>query len=196
MAKDQAILAQLDATAERGIRPERAKAALADVPALPENLFELEEQLTRATDDAEEKLKGAARHLVSAGGKRIRPTVLFLCARAAGYDGPHLVRLGAVLELIHTATLLHDDVVDGADVRRGRPAANHVFGNAASVLVGDYLYSLASVLLARSGHRRILTLVAEATNGMAEGEVLTQGTFDEVRTDHRVREAYLGRRAA
>ena len=83
MSNEQAILAQLDATAERGIRPERAKAALADVPALPDTLLALEEQLTRATHDAEEKLQGAARHLVASGGKRIRPMVTLLACGAS-----------------------------------------------------------------------------------------------------------------
>ena len=143
MAKDQAILAQLDATAERGVRPERAKAALADVPTLPESLFALEEQLTRATEDAEEKLKGAARHLVSAGGKRIRPMVTLLSCGACGGEMRQAVPFAIAAELTHSATLLHDDVIDDGPVRRGQPASRVIWGNAVSVLSGDWLLTRA-----------------------------------------------------
>src|SRR5512132_1874769 len=99
MSKDRAILSQLDATAERGVRPERAKAALADVPALPEALLALEEYLTRATEDAEHKLQGAARHLVSAGGKRIRPMVTMLACGACRGDMRAAVPFAVAAEL-------------------------------------------------------------------------------------------------
>ena len=147
-AKDQAILAQLDATAERGVRPERAKAALADVPALPETLFALEAELTRATDDAEEKLQGAARHLVSAGGKRIRPMVTLLACGACGGEMTAAVPFAVAAELTHSATLLHDDVIDDGPVRRGQPASRVIWGNAVSVLSGDWLLTRALEIVA------------------------------------------------
>ena len=111
-------------------------------------LRELEKDLDSLVDSRVRAIPIISHHLLDGGGKRVRPALFFLCADAAGYTGPHLVRLGSILELIHTATLLHDDVVDGAGLRRGRPSANELYGNAASVLVGDYVYSLASVLLA------------------------------------------------
>src|SRR5512138_2851225 len=146
-AKDQAILAQLDATAERGVRPERAKAALADVPALPETLFALEERLASATDGASEKLAGAARHLVSAGGKRIRPMVTLLSCGACGGEMRTAVPFAIAAELTHSATLL-DDVVDDGPVRRGQPASRVIWGNAVSVLSGDWLLTRALEMVA------------------------------------------------
>ena len=119
MAREQAILAQLDESAKRGVRPERAQAALADVPNLAESLAELELQLRAATSDAEEKLRAAARHLVSAGGKRIRPMVTLLAAGACGGSLPAALPYAVAAELTHSATLLHDDVLDDGQVRRG-----------------------------------------------------------------------------
>ncbi len=140
-------------------------------PEIRRPLLQLERDLAKLVESQVRLIPRVGSYLVSGGGKRIRPALAFLTARAVGMRGPHVVTLGAVLELIHTATLLHDDVVDDAEMRRGRPSGNRVFGNPASVLVGDYLYSLASVLLARMGDPRILLMVAEATNAMAEGEV-------------------------
>ena len=111
-------------------------------------------------------------YIVAAGGKRLRPAVLILSARALGYDGVHHHMLGAVVELIHTATLLHDDVVDESELRRGRSTANTMFGNAASVLVGDFLYSRAFQMMVEVGDARVLRILADATNRIAEGEVL------------------------
>src|SRR5512145_2995284 len=152
-AEDQAILAQLDATAERGVRPERARAALAGIPALPETLYALEEQLTRATDDAEEKLKGAARHLVSAGGKRIRPMVTLLACGACGGEMRSAVPYAVAAELTHSATLLHDDVIDDSPTRRGQDASRVIWGNSVSVLAGDWLLTRALEIVAESGAR-------------------------------------------
>lgn len=140
-------------------------------PEIRRPLAALESQLERVVKNDVRLIPEVGRYLLGGGGKRIRPALAFLTSRAVGLTGPNVVTIGVVLELIHTATLLHDDVVDDGTVRRGRPSANRVFGNAASVLVGDYLYSLASVLLARMGDPRILLMVAEATNAMAEGEV-------------------------
>jgi octaprenyl-diphosphate synthase len=173
MSKDQAILAQLDTTAERGLRPERAKAALADVPALPESLFALEEQLSRATDDAEERLKGAARHLVSAGGKRIRPMVTLLACGACGGQMRSAVPFAVAAELTHSATLLHDDVIDDGPVRRGQAASRVIWGNAVSVLSGDWLLTRAlEIVSGEPSHRQALPPLLATMRRLVEGEVL------------------------
>jgi octaprenyl-diphosphate synthase len=113
-----------------------------------------------------------ARYIVAGGGKRLRPLAVLLAARACGYKGERHVEAAAVIEFIHTATLLHDDVVDGSDLRRGRETSNHVWGNPASVLVGDYLYSRAFQLMVSLENLRIQEVMANATNAIAEGEVL------------------------
>jgi octaprenyl-diphosphate synthase len=113
-----------------------------------------------------------ARYIISAGGKRIRPVLLLLTCGALGYTGDQRHNLAAVVEFIHTATLLHDDVVDDSNLRRGRPTANAIFGNPASVLVGDFLYSRAFQMMVECQNLRILDIVAEATNVIAEGEVM------------------------
>ena len=113
-----------------------------------------------------------AEHIVSGGGKRLRPMLVLLAAEAAGYRGAQHHQAAAVIEFIHTATLLHDDVVDESDLRRGRKTANAVFGNAASVLVGDYLYSRAFQLMVELERMRIMQVMADTTNQIAEGEVL------------------------
>lgn len=112
------------------------------------------------------------KYIISAGGKRLRPALLLLISNAIGYFGPHRYTLAAVVEFIHTATLLHDDVVDESTLRRGRHTANQLFGNAASVLVGDFLYSRAFQMMVEAGQMRIMEILAEATNTIAEGEVL------------------------
>jgi octaprenyl-diphosphate synthase len=188
MAKDQAILAQLDATAERGVRPERARAALADIPTLPESLFALEEQLTRATADAEEKLKGAARHLVSAGGKRIRPMVTLLACGACGGEMRSAVPFAVAAELTHSATLLHDDVIDDGPVRRGQPASRVVWGNAVSVLSGDWLLTRAlEIVAAEPAHAEALPPLLATMRRLVEGEVLQlslRGSFAATEKDY------------
>jgi octaprenyl-diphosphate synthase len=118
-------------------------------------------------------VRQVAQYLVSSGGKRMRPAVLLLSAHAAGYaGGKHHHELAAVVEFIHTATLLHDDVVDASDLRRGRQTANAAFSNAASVLVGDFLYSRAFQMMVSVGSMRVMEILSEATNVIAEGEVL------------------------
>jgi len=112
------------------------------------------------------------RYIVEAGGKRVRPRLLLLFANALGHDGPAQHELAATVEFIHTATLLHDDVVDESSLRRGRATANALFGNAASVLVGDFLYSRAFQMMVSVDDMRVLEVVADATNVIAEGEVL------------------------
>ncbi len=113
-----------------------------------------------------------AEYIISAGGKRLRPVLLILVAGALGHKGPKAHELAAVVELIHTATLLHDDVVDESDLRRGRSTANAMFGNAASVLVGDFLYSRSFQMMVAAGNMRVMEVLSEATNVIAEGEVL------------------------
>ena len=113
-----------------------------------------------------------SRYIVAAGGKRLRPALLLLMCGALGYTGEQRYNLAAVVEFIHTATLLHDDVVDESTLRRGRATANEAFGNPASVLVGDFLYSRAFQMMVDAGDMRIMQTLAEATNVIAEGEVI------------------------
>jgi octaprenyl-diphosphate synthase len=117
-------------------------------------------------------IRQVAEYIIGAGGKRLRPLLLLLSAGANHYSGPHRHELAAVVEFIHTATLLHDDVVDESDLRRGRNTANAAFGNAAAVLVGDFLYSRAFQMMVGVGDMRVMAVLAEATNTIAEGEVL------------------------
>ncbi|MEK8090466.1 polyprenyl synthetase family protein [Thermithiobacillus plumbiphilus] len=110
-------------------------------------------------------------YLIASGGKRLRPMVLLLATRLFGYQGSRHIPLAAVIEFIHTSTLLHDDVVDGSEMRRNQATANQVWGNAASVLVGDFLYARSFEVLVADGDLRILKILAEATSVIAEGEV-------------------------
>ncbi|CAX61554.1 Octaprenyl diphosphate synthase [Erwinia billingiae Eb661] len=111
-------------------------------------------------------------YIISGGGKRIRPMIAVLAARAVNYTGKQHVTVAALIEFIHTATLLHDDVVDESDMRRGKATANAAFGNAASVLVGDFIYTRAFQMMTSLGSLRVLALMSEAVNVIAEGEVL------------------------
>ncbi|NCB57145.1 MAG: octaprenyl diphosphate synthase [Gammaproteobacteria bacterium] len=113
-----------------------------------------------------------AYYIISGGGKRIRPLLAVLSARAIGYQGDAHISLATIIEFIHTATLLHDDVVDESVLRRGRDTANQLFGNAASVLVGDFLHTRAFQMMVELGNMRIMQLLSEATNLIAEGEVM------------------------
>ena len=113
-----------------------------------------------------------AEHIISGGGKRLRPLIVLLSSRACGYRGSSHIDAAAFIEFIHTATLLHDDVVDGSSRRRGRDTANAVYGNQASVLVGDFVYSRAFQMMAAIGSQRVMEIMSEATNVIAEGEVL------------------------
>jgi octaprenyl-diphosphate synthase len=113
-----------------------------------------------------------AHHIIYSGGKRLRPLTVLIAARACGYQADHHKAAAAVIEFIHTATLLHDDVVDASGLRRGQETANALFGNQASVLVGDFLYSRAFQIMVEIGEMRVLEVMADATNTIAEGEVL------------------------
>jgi len=111
-------------------------------------------------------------YIVNSGGKRLRPILSLMSSRAYGYDGIHHHTLAAIIEFIHTATLLHDDVVDESELRRGKETANALFGNAASVLVGDFLYSRAFEMMVDVGSMKVMQILAETTNVIAEGEVM------------------------
>ncbi|WP_029406784.1 polyprenyl synthetase family protein [Thiomicrorhabdus sp. Milos-T2] len=111
-------------------------------------------------------------YIINSGGKRLRPLLVLLSARACGYNGTNHQLMAAVIEFIHTSTLLHDDVVDESDTRRGNKTANEVWGNAASVLVGDFLYSRSFEMMVEPGEIKIMQVMSEATNVIAEGEVL------------------------
>src|SRR6266566_7597438 len=113
-----------------------------------------------------------AEHIISGGGKRLRPLLVVLTARACGHRGASHIEAAAFIEFIHTATLLHDDVVDASSLRRGRDTANEVYGNQASVLVGDFVYSRAFQMMAALMSQPVMEIMAEATNVIAEGEVL------------------------
>lgn len=117
-------------------------------------------------------IRQVAEYIVAGGGKRLRPALHLMACAAAGFTGDARLELAAVIEFIHTATLLHDDVVDESELRRGRQTANAAFGNAASVLVGDFLYSRAFQMMVTVDNMRVMEVMAEATNTIAEGEVL------------------------
>lgn len=117
-------------------------------------------------------VREVAEYIIGSGGKRLRPALVLLSAGACGYQGHHHHVLAAVVEFIHTATLLHDDVVDASELRRGATTANALFGNAASVLVGDFVYSRAFQMMVKVDNMRVMQVLADATNTIAEGEVL------------------------
>lgn len=128
--------------------------------------------ISRHLDSDVPLIREVGRYIVDGGGKRLRPLVAILCARAGGYTGNQHINVAAVIEFLHTATLLHDDVVDESRLRRGRPTVNAVWGNAASVLVGDFLISRAFQLVVEVGNRRLMDILADSTNVISEGEVL------------------------
>ncbi len=127
--------------------------------------------LTRLRSDVA-LINELGRYIINSGGKRLRPLLVLLAARACGYQGPNHVELAAVIEFIHTATLLHDDVVDASDLRRGNKTANAIWGNEAAVLVGDFLYSRSFEMMVSVGSMRVMEILSHTTNIIAEGEVL------------------------
>ncbi len=146
---------------------------MADVwEAYREELEGVEDQGRKNLDSTVSLVNTVAAHILSSGGKRIRPLLLLLCARLCGYHGRDPLLLGSLVEFIHTATLLHDDVVDEADLRRGRQTARRVWGNQVSILVGDYLYSKAICQIVGFRNQAINEVLSEACRKMAEGEVL------------------------
>ena len=145
---------------------------LSDIFSLYKNeMHQVETHLDRYITSDVKLIPEVAHHLIDSGGKRLRPLLHLICARLCGYDGPHRFPLAASIEFIHTASLLHDDVIDEGLLRRGKTSANRVWGNAASVLVGDFLYSKAFSLLADIGDIRVVQLMSKMTNVMSEGEV-------------------------
>ncbi len=135
-------------------------------------------------------------YIVNSGGKRLRPMIVLLAAKTMGYNGQQHVDLAAVIEFIHTATLLHDDVVDESDLRRSRDTANAVWGNAASVLVGDFLYSRAFEMMVEVDRMRVMEILSHATNKIAEGEVLQLlNCNDPDTTENQYREVILRKTA-
>lgn len=146
---------------------ERLAAALADDMAAVNEMIR-----TRMASENAPRIPEVTAHLVEAGGKRVRPMMTLAAARMCGYDGPYHIHLAATVEFIHTATLLHDDVVDESDQRRGRPTANLLWDNQSSVLVGDYLFSRSFQLMVETGSLRVLDILANASATIAEGEVL------------------------
>lgn len=139
---------------------------------ITDDMREVDVVIARRLDSGVPLVAEVSRYIISAGGKRLRPALLLLICGALGYTGAQRFNLAAVVEFIHTATLLHDDVVDESTLRRGRATANESFGNPASVLVGDFLYSRAFQMMLDAGQMRIMEILADATNVIAEGEVL------------------------
>ncbi|MGP6087203.1 polyprenyl synthetase family protein [Antarctobacter jejuensis] len=125
-------------------------------------------------------------HLVEAGGKRLRPLLTLASARLCGYDGPYHIHLAATVEFIHTATLLHDDVVDESKKRRGRPTANLLWDNKSSVLVGDYLFARSFQLMTETGNLRVLRILSDAAATIAEGEVLQLTAAQDLTTSEAI----------
>lgn len=139
---------------------------------IAEDMKEVDAVIRARLDSEVVLIRTIGDYIVGAGGKRMRPALVLMIARALGYEGRNHHVLAAVVEFIHTATLLHDDVVDESDLRRGRQTANAVFGNAASVLVGDYLYSRSFEMMVDVDSMRVMKILSEATTVIAEGEVL------------------------
>jgi octaprenyl-diphosphate synthase len=137
-----------------------------------------------------------SQHIIYSGGKRLRPMLVMLCAKACDYQGDQDALLAAVVEFIHTATLLHDDVVDDSDLRRGQETASSIWGNEAAVLVGDYLYSRAFQMMVKAQSMRMMDLLANATNTIAQGEVLQLLNINDANTsEEKYNEVIYGKTA-
>ena len=158
-------------------------------PLIAADMAEVDRVLRESLDSDVALIRQVAEHIIGGGGKRLRPALLLLSARACGYAGTRHHTLAAVVEMIHTATLLHDDVVDDSKLRRGHATANTTFGNSASVLVGDFLYSRAFQQMVGQGCLRVLEILSSATNVIAQGEVLQLINSGDPNLDE---EAYLG----
>lgn len=141
---------------------------------------------TRMASEHAPRIPEVTAHLVEAGGKRLRPMLTLAAAKMCGYGGPYHVHLAATVEFIHTATLLHDDVVDESAQRRGRPTANLLWDNKSSVLVGDYLFSRSFQLMVETGSLRVLDILANASATIAEGEVLQLTAAQDLATDESI----------
>ncbi len=152
-------------------QPVNAPQPVAPLSLIADDMRALDQVIAQRLDSGVPLVGQVARYIIGAGGKRLRPALLLLTCGALGYQGPLRHTLAAVVEFIHTATLLHDDVVDGSTLRRGNATANETFGNPASVLVGDFLYSRAFQMMVEAQSMRIMQVLADATNVIAEGEV-------------------------
>ena len=141
---------------------------------------------TRMASRHAPRIPEVTRHLVDAGGKRLRPMLTLAAAQMCGYDGPYHIHLAATVEFIHTATLLHDDVVDESAQRRGRPTANLLWDNKSSVLVGDYLFSRSFQLMTETGSMDVLRILSDASATIAEGEVLQMTAAQDLATDEAI----------
>ena len=141
---------------------------------------------TRMASEHAPRIPEVTAHLVEAGGKRLRPMLTLAAARLCGYEGPYHVHLAATVEFIHTATLLHDDVVDESKQRRGRPTANLLWDNKSSVLVGDYLFARSFQLMTETGNMRVLSILSNASAVIAEGEVLQLRAAQDLATDEKI----------
>ncbi len=165
-------------------------------PVIGADMAEVDRVLRESLRSDVALIRQVADYIVGAGGKRLRPALLLLAARACGHTGRDHHTLAAVIEMIHTATLLHDDVVDESELRRGYATANATFGNPASVLVGDFLYSRAFQLMVRVDRMRVLAIIADATNAIAEGEVMQLMHTGDAALDERAYLAVVERKTA
>jgi octaprenyl-diphosphate synthase len=155
---------------------------------IAQDMREVDLVIARRLDSSVPLVGQVSKYIIAAGGKRLRPALLLLTCGALGYVGAQRFNLAAVVEFIHTATLLHDDVVDESALRRGNPTANEAFGNPASVLVGDFLYSRAFQMMVDAHSMRIMEVLADATNVIAEGEVMQLMNMHNAELDE---QAYL-----
>jgi len=161
----------------------RKKDPLARLTALlDEDLAAVNQLIVQRTENNVPLIPQLARHIIAAGGKRLRPLLALASARLCGYEGQRHCKLAAAVEFIHTATLLHDDVVDASELRRGQPSANALFGNQASVLVGDFLFSLSFQLMVEDGSLDVLRVLSNASAIISEGEVLQLSTKNDSET--------------
>jgi octaprenyl-diphosphate synthase len=150
-------------------------------------MLQVEEELDRQSSSGVQLIDNISRYICSSGGKRIRPAILLLSSQMCGYDGPIGPRLGAVIELIHSATLVHDDIIDNASVRRGHASVNAQWGNEITVLIGDWLYMTSFKLALGERHFKIMDVLIEATRKMVEGELIQlafNGNMDITEDQH------------
>ena len=160
---------------------DRLALALSDEMAAVNTLIKL-----RMASEHAPRIPEVTAHLLDAGGKRLRPMLTLAAARMCGYTGPYHIHLAATVEFIHTATLLHDDVVDDSDQRRGRPTANLLWDNQSTILVGDYLFARAFQLMVETSNLRVLDILANASATIAEGEVLQLSAAQDVATTEEI----------
>lgn len=165
-----------------GSSPEKSPSIAALDALTSEDLKEVNALILRAMESPVALIPQLASHIIAAGGKRLRPMLTLAAARLCGYQGTRHIGLAACVEFIHTATLLHDDVVDESELRRGAESANAIWGNKASVLVGDFLFSRSFELMVADGSLPVLTVLSEASSVIAEGEVLQLTTNNNVET--------------